>query len=149
MTDNPFWKEKSLSQMTDQEWELLCDGCGKCCLNKVIDDETDELYFTNVACQLLDTKSCQCSDYPNRFKKVPDCFKVTLENRDSFGWLPASCAYRLLDEGKELPSWHPLLVGGSKEMHSRGQSVRNKVIKESQAGDLEDHVVYWPLKFEP
>lgn len=150
MTPNStFWKEKSLSQMNEQEWESLCDGCGKCCLNKVIEDETDELFFTNVACQLLNTKSCQCRDYPNRFKKVPDCFKVTLDNRDSFSWLPASCAYRLLDEGKELPSWHPLIVGSAKEMHRLGQSVRGKVICETKAGDLEDHVVTWPLKFEP
>ena len=145
----PFWEAKSLAQMNDQEWESLCDGCGKCCLNKVIDDETEELFFTNVACQLLNTKSCQCSDYPNRFKKVPDCFKVTLDNRDSFGWLPVSCAYRRLDEGKTLPSWHPLLVGSTKKMHQLGQSVRGKVISENQAGDLEDHVVYWPLTLEP
>lgn len=145
----PFWKTKSLAQMSEQEWESLCDGCAKCCLNKVIDDETDELFFTNVACELLNTKSCQCSNYPNRFKLVPDCFKVTLANRDSFSWLPASCAYRLLDEDKDLPSWHPLITGSQKEMHALGQSVRGKVISEKDAGDLEDHVVYWPLTFTP
>ena len=123
-------------------------GCGKCCLNKVIDDESDELYFTNVACQLLDENSCQCSNYTQRFKHVPDCFKVTLANRESFAWLPTSCAYRLLDEGKELPSWHPLITGNRDKMHKLGQSVRGKVISEQAAGDLEDHIVYWPLKFE-
>lgn len=149
MSEQPFWKTKTLEQMNEQEWESLCDGCAKCCLNKVIDDETEELFFTNVACELLNTKSCQCSNYPQRFKLVPDCFKVTLENRDSFSWLPVSCAYRLLDEGKELPSWHPLLVGSAQEMHRVGQSVRGKVVSEKQAGDLEDHIVYWPLKLEP
>ncbi|MDP2562201.1 YcgN family cysteine cluster protein [Psychrobium sp. 1_MG-2023] len=149
MAQQNYWQHKTLEQMTELEWERLCDGCGKCCLNKVIDDETDELFFTNVACSQLNTKSGQCKNYANRFKLVPDCFKVTLANRDSFGWLPASCAYRLLDEGKELPSWHPLIVGSAKEMHRLGQSVRGKVIDEKQAGDLEDHVVYWPLQFEP
>lgn len=149
MSEKQFWQTKTMEQMTDHDWESLCDGCGKCCLNKVIDDETDELFFTNVACSQLNTQSCQCKNYARRFKLVPDCFKVTLENRESFGWLPASCAYRLIDEGKELPSWHPLLVGSSKEMHRLGQSIRGKVISEKAAGDLEDHVVYWPLHFEP
>lgn len=149
MSDDQFWKSKTMEQMTEQEWESLCDGCGKCCLNKVIDDETDELFFTNVACSQLNTKSCQCKNYSKRFKLVPDCFKVTIENRESFGWLPASCAYRLIDEGKALPSWHPLLVGSAKEMHRLGQSIRGKVISEKAAGDLEDHVVSWPLHFAP
>ena len=145
MKAEPFWHSKPMDQFTDPEWESLCDGCGKCCLNKVIDDETEELFFTNVACTLLNTETCQCSNYPQRFKLVSDCFKVTLEHRESFGWLPASCAYRLIDEGKELPSWHPLLVGSSEQMHHLGQSVRGKVISEDVAGDLEDHVVTWPL----
>ena len=147
MSTEQFWQHKKLEEMTDAEWESLCDGCGKCCLNKIIDDDTEELFFTNVACSQLNTKTCGCNNYEKRFKLVPDCFKVTLKNRDSFGWLPASCAYRLLDEGKALPSWHPLLTGSKSAMHKAGQSVRNKVISESQAGDLEDHVVYWPLKF--
>jgi uncharacterized cysteine cluster protein YcgN (CxxCxxCC family) len=148
MSDLQFWQTKTMEQMSDSQWESLCDGCGKCCLNKVIDDETDELFFTNVACSQLDTKSCQCKDYANRFKLVPDCFKVTLDNRESFSWLPASCAYRLLDEGKQLPGWHPLLVGSHKEMHRLGQSIQGKVISEEAAGDLEDHVVTWPLHFK-
>ena len=143
------WQKKPLDQLALKEWEALGDGCGKCCLNKVIDDETDELFFTNVACSQLDSKSCQCIDYPNRFKLVSDCFKVTLANRESFGWLPASCAYRLLDEGKPLPSWHPLLVGSTEPMHRFGQSIRGKIISEQAAGDLEDHVVTWPLEFKP
>lgn len=147
MNIDKFWQNKTLEELSDSEWESLCDGCGKCCLNKIIDDETDELFFTNVACSQLNTKTCSCQNYANRFKLVPDCFKVTLENRDSFGWLPASCAYRLLDEGKPLPSWHPLLTGSKAAMHKADQSVRHKVISEKEAGDLEDHVVYWPLKW--
>ncbi|WP_349665556.1 YcgN family cysteine cluster protein [Echinimonas agarilytica] len=147
MTDSTqqFWKDNSLDEMTDAQWESLCDGCGKCCLGKLIDDETEELHYTNVVCDLLDSKKCSCSDYVHRFERVPDCVKVSLENRESFSWLPPTCAYRRLDEGRDLPEWHPLLTGNKSAMHKAGQSVRGKVIHESLAGDLEDHIALWPL----
>lgn len=148
MSEQRFWESKTLAQMSENEWESLCDGCGKCCLAKIIDDETDELYFTNVACILLNDKTCQCRDYPNRFKKVSDCVKVTLHDIESFHWLPPSCAYRRLAEGHKLPIWHPLLNGGKKAaMHSAGASIRGKVLCESQvAGELQGFIAYWPLE---
>lgn len=138
-----FWYTKSLEQMSDQEWEALCDGCGKCCLNKLIDEETDELVHTNVACELLNTHSCACSNYENRFSIVPDCLKITRDKLDDYFWLPSSCAYRLLSEGQSLPSWHPLRTGSKSAMHKAGQSVRGKVVPESKAGAWEDHIITW------
>lgn len=143
-----FWETKTLSQMSPQEWESLCDGCGKCCLNKIIDDETEELYFTNVACHLLHTKSCQCRKYKQRFKLVKDCVKVSLDDIEQFHWLPASCAYRLLVEGKPLPEWHPLLTGSQSAMHQGGFSIRGKVVSETEINpdNLEDYIVTWPAE---
>ena len=142
-----FWKDKSLAELSAHEWELLCDGCGKCCLNKIIDDETEQLYYTNAACKLLDGKGCQCQHYEQRFNFVPSCTKVTPENISELTWLPDSCAYRRLYLGRELPSWHPLLNGGDKQaMHDLGMSTRNKVINEDKVKYLEDHIVLWPLK---
>lgn len=134
--------------MNDEEWEALCDGCGKCCLSKLIDDDTDELYYTDVSCRLLNQKSCQCNDYPNRFKLVPDCVKISLKHQESFQWLPPTCAYRRLHEGRSLPSWHPLLHNGKKSaMHAAGVSIRGKSINETMvAGALEDFIALWPLK---
>ena len=145
--EQPFWL-KPLNQMSEQEWESLCDGCGKCCLNKLIDDETEEVYFTNVACTLLNDKSCECSRYPSRFKYVPDCYRVTADNVATTTWLPPSCAYRRLHEGRGLPSWHPLLTGSKSEMHKQGMSIRRKVLSEDQVGpdpDLIGYIVVWPL----
>lgn len=139
----PFWQVKSLQQMTTAEWESLCDGCGKCCLNKLIDEDTEELVFTNVACNLLNTKTCQCSDYGNRFKKEPDCLQITHDKIAEFNWLPSTCAYRLLAEGQSLPEWHPLITGSRSAMHQAGQSVRGKVIHEVHAGDWADHIITW------
>ncbi|MDX7845215.1 YcgN family cysteine cluster protein [Aeromonas caviae] len=138
-----FWQVKSLQQMTTAEWESLCDGCGKCCLNKLIDEDTEELVFTNVACNLLNTKTCQCSDYGNRFKKEPDCLQITHDKIAEFNWLPSTCAYRLLAEGQTLPEWHPLITGSRSAMHQAGQSVRGKVIHEVHAGDWADHIITW------
>ncbi|NLJ92493.1 MAG: YcgN family cysteine cluster protein [Aeromonadales bacterium] len=138
-----FWHTKSLDEMSDQEWEALCDGCGKCCLNKLIDEDTDELIHTNVACELLNTHSCACSNYEHRFEIVPDCLKITRDKIEEYFWLPATCAYRLLAEGQSLPSWHPLRTGSKSAMHQAGQSVRGKVVPESQAGNWEDHIIMW------
>jgi uncharacterized cysteine cluster protein YcgN (CxxCxxCC family) len=139
----PFWKVKELEDMSREEWESLCDGCGKCCLYKLEDDETGVISFTNVACKLLDAKSCQCSDYKNRKKHVPDCQVFNAKKVRKIHWLPSTCAYRLLAEGKDLPRWHPLVSGHPSTVHKAGVSVRNKIVSETQVKNLEDFVVDW------
>jgi uncharacterized cysteine cluster protein YcgN (CxxCxxCC family) len=140
----PFWRTKTLGEMTRAEWESLCDGCGRCCLHKLRDEDTDELGWTNVACRLLDTTSCRCSDYPNRKAKVPDCVKLTPKRVAAIDWLPPSCAYRLLAEGRDLPWWHPLVSGDPETVVKAGVSVRGKVLRERDAGPLVNHIVEWP-----
>lgn len=141
-----FWITKSLSQLSSTEWEQLCDGCGKCCLNKLIDDETDELYYTNATCKLLDRENCHCIHYESRFNFVPLCTEITPDNIDSLTWLPDSCAYRRLLNNRPLPSWHPLLTGSKDAMHAAGMSVKGKVVCETQVQEIEDHIVVWPIK---
>lgn len=140
----PFWKTKSLAEMTQPEWESLCDGCGRCCLHKLRDEETEALSFTNVACRLLDTQTCQCRDYANRFAKVPDCVQLTPGALHEINWLPPSCAYRLLHEGKDLPAWHPLVSGTAETVLTSGASAAGRVIDEREAGPLEHHITEWP-----
>jgi uncharacterized protein len=130
MTAAPFWKTRSLKEMSREEWESLCDGCGRCCLNKLEDEDTGEFHYTKAACRLLDLKTCQCTDYPNRAKKVPDCVTLTAGNVGSLGWLPSTCAYRLLDEGKDLPWWHPLVSGRKETVKEAGISVAGHVYTE-------------------
>lgn len=142
----PFWKTKRLDEMTKDEWESLCDGCGRCCLHKLRDEDTGGLAFTNVACRLLDLKSCQCSDYARRQRRVPDCVSLTPEALTQIDWLPPSCAYRLVHEGKNLFWWHPLLSGDANTVHEAGVSVRGRAVTERQAGPLEYHVTDWPGK---
>ena len=142
--EQPFWRTKPLEKMSRAEWESLCDGCGRCCLHKLRDDETEELAFTNVACRLLHLETAQCADYPNRAKWVPDCIKLTAARVRKLDWLPPSCAYRLLNEGQELPWWHPLVSGRQETVEEAGISVKGRVIRERDAGALEDHVVAWP-----
>ena len=142
MTDpNPFWETKSLEDMTDPEWESLCDSCGQCCLFKLEDADTGEYALTDVACRFLDHDSCQCSDYANRSRNVPDCVKVTATNIKELRWMPETCAYRLLAEGKPLFSWHPLVSGDPESVHNADASVRGKAVNEDRVDDLEDHVV--------
>lgn len=143
----PFWVVKSLDQMTEVEWESLCDGCGRCCLHKLRDDETGELEFTNVACRLLDTHSCACSDYANRSREVPDCISLTSAALTEIDWLPPSCAYRLIADGKPLPDWHPLITGDAGSTFKAGASVSDRVISEDDAGPLEHHIVDWPSRW--
>jgi uncharacterized cysteine cluster protein YcgN (CxxCxxCC family) len=141
-----FWTEKTLAEMTASEWESLCDGCGKCCLNKLIDDETEALYYTNASCHLLNLQSCSCSRYPERFEYVPECTAITVDNIASLTWLPDSCAYRRLHLGRPIPSWHPLITGSKDAMHQAGMSVKGKVVNETKVRNIEDHIVLWPLK---
>ena len=142
--DAPFWKTKTLAEMSRAEWESLCDGCGRCCLHKLRHEDTEALSWTNVACRLLDLDTCQCSDYPRRRRKVPDCVQLTPESVDEIDWLPPSCAYRRLDEGRDLAWWHPLVSGDPNTVHEAGISVRGRAISERQAGPLEHHLVDWP-----
>lgn len=144
MTERPFWQTKMLTEMTDDEWESLCDGCGQCCLNKLIDADTDEIYFTNVACNQLNIKTCQCRNYDRRFEFEPDCIKLTRDNLETFEWLPYTCAYRLLGEGKDLLPWHPLISGSKSAMHSARISVRHIAVPESQMTEWEEHIINRP-----
>ncbi len=128
----PFWKTKTLEQMSHDEWESLCDGCGRCCLHKLRDDDTGALSFTNVACRLLDLHSCQCSDYAHRRRKVPDCVALTPAEVRAIDWLPPSCAYRRLAEGKDLAWWHPLVSGDPDTVHEAGISVRGRADQRAQ-----------------
>jgi uncharacterized cysteine cluster protein YcgN (CxxCxxCC family) len=137
----PFWETKSLDQMSRAEWESVCDGCGKCCLHKLEDEDTGELLPTNVACKLLDRRSGRCTDYKRRKIFVPECVRLTPALLRELDWLPTTCAYRLLEEGKPLEDWHPLISGDPESVHRAGQSVRGWTVSELDAGDLEHHLV--------
>lgn len=137
----PFWEAKPLEAMSRAEWESLCDGCGKCCVHKLEDEETGELHPTNVACKLLDRHSGQCTNYRHRRAFVPECVRLTPAKLREIDWLPETCAYRLLDEGKPLPDWHPLVSGDPESVHRAGISVRGWTVSENDVGDLELHIV--------
>ncbi|MDR3538355.1 MAG: YcgN family cysteine cluster protein [Acetobacteraceae bacterium] len=139
-----FWKTKQLEEMSPQEWESLCDGCGRCCLHKLRDDDTQALSFTNVACRLLDPDTCRCSKYERRRRFVPDCVSLTPATVREIDWLPPSCAYRRLAEGKDLAWWHPLVSGDPETVHRAGISVLGRFVSERWAGPLEHHIVDWP-----
>ena len=127
----PFWEVKSLVEMSATEWESLCDGCGLCCLVRFEDEDTGEVVPTRVHCKLFDSDACRCHDYENRKRHVPDCIKLTPGNIDDLGWMPFSCAYRRLHEGKPLPRRHPLITGDPESVHRAGVSVRGQTISES------------------
>lgn len=158
-----FWLTKSLEQMNQQEWEAICDGCAKCCLHKFIDDddekysseseytagEDDELHYTKIVCSLLNTKTCACTQYAKRSVLVPDCVTLTKANLKNIHFMPPSCSYRRLAEGRDLPSWHPLLNKGKKSaMHTAGMSVRGKTVfdRDVDLNEFEDYIVLWPLE---
>jgi uncharacterized cysteine cluster protein YcgN (CxxCxxCC family) len=140
----PFWRAKTLAEMTADEWESLCDGCGKCCLHKLEDADTGEITFTNVACKLLDAETCRCTSYLKRKQLVRDCEILTPAKVASFKWLPSTCAYRLLAEGQDLPWWHPLVSGDPATVHAAGMSVRGRIVPERKARAIENHIVEWP-----
>jgi len=127
-----YWKRKSLGEMTAEEWEGLCDGCALCCMHKVEDEDTGELFYTDVACRLLDLDVCRCTDYANRAAEVADCLVLSADRPEELDWLPASCAYRRLANGKDLPQWHPLITGDPNSVHDAGISVKGKAISENE-----------------
>lgn len=144
----PFWKMKTLSEMSKEEWESLCDGCGKCCLIKLEDEDTGLRLGTDIACKLFDGETCRCKDYTNRKAKVPDCVVLTPQSVKSLPWIPKTCAYRLLAEGKDLYDWHPLVTGDPMSTHKAGMSVIGQTVSipddQLESIDWEDHIVEWP-----
>jgi uncharacterized protein len=139
-----FWEIKSLEQLNHDEWESLCDGCGKCCSHKLLDDETNQVFFTSVTCKLFDPSTCTCTDYENRISKVSTCLKISLDNPEVFNWLPTTCSYRLLYEGEQLPTWHHLISGDKQLVHTKNHSVKGRVIYESDLDDdelIEDFIL--------
>jgi uncharacterized protein len=139
--DKPFWEATPLAEMTKAEWESLCDGCAKCCLHKLEDADTGEIFYTDVGCRLLDIGKCTCTRYEDRNRLVPDCVILDQDNVRELKWMPATCAYRLVGEGKPLYWWHPLVSGDPNSVHQAGASVRSLAITERLAGPLEHHIL--------
>ena len=145
-----FWKTKALEEMSDSEWESLCDGCGLCCLNKLEDWDTGEIAWTSIRCVLLDGESCRCSDYENRQATVPDCIRLTVESVSTISWLPPTCGYRLIRDGHDLYWWHPLVSGDPDSVRRAGVSCHDKVSaleEDIPVDDLPDFIVSWPGKW--
>jgi uncharacterized cysteine cluster protein YcgN (CxxCxxCC family) len=140
-----FWERYALTELSAAEWEALCDGCGRCCLHKLEYEDTGEIQYTGIACKMLDLGTARCSDYPGRRQHVPDCVQLTPANIGSINWLPATCAYRRLDEGRGLPRWHPLLSGNAETVRRAGISVIGRVLPETVVAedDFDEHVVRW------
>lgn len=145
MTVEPFWRTIALAEMSEAQWESLCDGCGRCCLIKLEDEDTEALHFTRVACRLLDTRRCRCSDYANRERRVAGCVRLSPDNIAALDWLPRTCAYRLIHEGKALHDWHPLVSGDANSVHRAGISVRGRVLSERHVheDEYETHIIHW------
>ncbi len=144
-SEKPFWQTKQLHEMTIEEWESLCDGCGRCCLVKLEDEDTGEIHDTDVSCQLLDCSTCHCTDYANRHEIVDDCIKLDVDKLEELRWLPRTCAYRLLWEGKPLFDWHPLVSGDPQSVHEAGVSVKDEVTNEREVAleDLVNRIREW------
>ncbi len=146
----PFWRTTELEAMSREQWESLCDGCGRCCLIKLEDEDSGQILATDVGCRLFDAGSCRCRDYPNRSTVVPDCVTLTPEAVRTLRWLPPTCAYRLVAEGRDLPWWHPLVSGDAETVATAGVSVRGKVSLtelDVEEEDLPDRIVGWPLRW--
>jgi len=141
----PFWKTKTLDEMSSQEWESLCDGCAKCCLHKLEDQDTSEVHYTRVVCKYLKEADCSCTQYLDRNDLVPQCVWLSPEDATGFDWLPTSCAYRVIAEGRDLSWWHPLVSGDPETVHQAGVSIKSKVISESHVhpDSFEEHIVHW------
>lgn len=138
----PYWQTDDLASLSKQQWESLCDGCARCCLHKIEDEHSRSVFYTRVACRLLDCKTCRCNDYPHRTQHVPRCLHITPQNLASLSnWLPETCAYRLLHHGKLLPNWHPLISGDPDSVHQARISVRHYAVPEQQAGDPSMHIL--------
>lgn len=136
----PFWKTVPMEAMSAAQWESLCDGCGKCCLAKLEDEDTGKIYFTSVGCSLFDAGACRCKDYENRFSKVSDCVRLDPQNVRTIAWLPSTCAYRLVAAGQDLPWWHHLVSGSRETVHEAGVSVRGRVTaSEDELPDTDDY----------
>ncbi len=133
--NDQYWKRKSLAEMNKAEWEGLCDGCALCCMHKLEDEDTGELFYTDIACHLLDLATCRCSDYANRAKRVAECLLLSVDRPEQFNWLPDSCAYRRLANGKDLPTWHPLLTGDPNSVHEARVSMRGRAVSENETRD--------------
>lgn len=140
----PFWKRKTLAQLDESEWESLCDGCGLCCLQKLEDEEDGAVYYTRIACRLLDLTHCRCKDYANRWRTVPDCVQLTASDAGRFAWLPPTCAYRLLAEGKDLPLWHVLVCGDEQAVHRERISQAGRMLSEAcvPEEDWESYLIF-------
>jgi uncharacterized cysteine cluster protein YcgN (CxxCxxCC family) len=138
MSASPFWHVKSLAEMSPAEWESLCDGCGLCCLVRFQDEDTGAVTPTRVACRLFDPDACRCSDYEKRRETVPDCIKLTPGNVSTLAWMPKSCAYRRLSEGRGLAPWHPLVSGDPESVHRAGVSIRGQTVNEDCLADPDD-----------
>jgi uncharacterized cysteine cluster protein YcgN (CxxCxxCC family) len=143
--EHRYWEHKSLSEMSSAEWEALCDGCAKCCLHKLEDADSGEVYYTKVRCQHLVESSCRCTDYVHRSQIVPNCIHLSAEKLADYGWLPSTCAYRLLAEGKPLADWHPLVSGDSESVHRAGVSIRGRAISDEYVhpDGYDEHIVHW------
>ena len=145
MSVDRFWETTPFHRMSREQWESLCDGCGKCCVHKLEDDDTGEVFPTNVCCRLLDTRTARCSDYRNRKALVPECVRLTPARLDDLDWLPESCTYLRVHRGQGLAEWHHLLTGDRESIHRAGQSVAGRVIREDHAGDVEEYIIDKPL----
>jgi uncharacterized cysteine cluster protein YcgN (CxxCxxCC family) len=143
--EKPFWRTKTLLEMTAEEWESLCDGCGRCCLVKLEDEDSGRIHFTDLACKLLDAGTCRCTDYDNRTRRVADCVKLAPDNVGELNWLPKTCAYRLVAAGRPLPWWHPLVSGDPRTVIEAGISVKGKVLSEEGFGEDDWENRIWRL----